>query len=91
MDIIKYKTQGTCSEYIEVKIENDIIEDIVFYGGCNGNLKGISSLCRGMNINDVISKLKGIRCNSKSTSCPDQLSCALIEYVQNQSRVKSNT
>ena len=67
MDIIKYKTQGTCSEYIEVKIENDIIEDIVFYGGGNGNLKGISYLFRGKNKKDVISKLKGIKWNYKST------------------------
>ena len=77
MDIIKYKTQGTCSEYIEVKIENDIIEDIVFYGGCNGNLQGISAIVRGKTIEEVEKAFSGIRCGMKPTSCPDQLVQAL--------------
>ena len=64
---INYRTQGTCSSNIEIEVENDIITDVHFTGGCNGNLKGISSLVKGMKVDDVI----------KSTSCPDQLCKAL--------------
>jgi len=86
METIKYTTTGTCSSLIEVEIENDIIENIIFYGGCNGNLKGISSLCRGMNIYDVIEKLKGIKCGSKPTSCPDQLALSLLNYLKSKGK-----
>ena len=67
MDKITYKTTGVCSDLINVQIENNTIVDIEFIGGCNGNLKGIVSLCKGMDINQVIKKLKGIKCNSKET------------------------
>lgn len=82
MDKITYRTQGTCSQIINVDIENNIIKDIQFLGGCNGNLKGISALCVGLDINDVISKLKGITCGNKNTSCPDQLANCLIAYIE---------
>ena len=72
-----YKTQGTCSSHIELEIENNIITDIAFWGGCNGNLQGIASLVKGMTIDDVIAKLKGIECGRKGTSCPDQIAIAL--------------
>ena len=75
-----YTTSGTCSRKIIVEIENDIIKSVAFEGGCNGNLKGIGQLCDGMNVEDVINKLKGIKCGFKQTSCPDQLSKALEEY-----------
>lgn len=84
MDTIQYKTQGVCSSLIEVKIENNIIKEIRFLGGCSGNLQGISSLCIGMNVNDVIEKLKGIQCNNKQTSCPDQLAACLLNYLQSK-------
>lgn len=74
---ISYKTNGTCSSRIEVEVENNIIRDICFTGGCNGNLKGICSLVKGMDIHDVITKLEGIRCGNRNTSCPDQLCKAL--------------
>lgn len=74
---INYRTQGTCSSNIEIEVENDIITDVHFTGGCNGNLKGISSLVKGMKVDDVISWLEGIHCGNKSTSCPDQLCKAL--------------
>ena len=74
-----YKTQGTCSSHIELEIENNIITDIAFWGGCNGNLQGLSRLVKGMSVNDVISRLEGIRCGRRSTSCPDQLGRALHE------------
>ena len=82
MYIVKYETKGVCSSLIEVKIENNIIKDLHFVGGCNGNLQGISTLCKGMDVNDVIKKLRGIRCGSKQTSCPDQLANCLFEYLK---------
>jgi len=80
--VIQYRTSGTCCQLMQVEIENDIILNVNFLGGCNGNLNGIKSLITGMNINDVIVKLKGITCGSKSTSCPDQLAQCLITYKQ---------
>ncbi|WP_300724776.1 TIGR03905 family TSCPD domain-containing protein [uncultured Bacteroides sp.] len=79
---INYKTQGTCSTNIEVEIENGIVNDVHFTGGCNGNLKGISSLVKGMKVEDVIERLEGIQCGSKPTSCPDQLCKALRESLK---------
>ena len=79
---VTYKTQGTCSQLIEVTVDDcDVIQDIMFYGGCNGNLKGICSLVRGMKVEDVINKLDGIRCGAKNTSCPDQL-CRALEQLR---------
>ena len=75
---VKYATQGTCSQLIDVTAdENDVIQQVFFLGGCNGNLQGISQLVRGQKIDDVIHKIEGIRCGAKGTSCPDQLSRAL--------------
>ena len=75
---IQYETSGTCSRLIDVTAdENNVIQQVFFLGGCNGNLQGISSLIRGQHIDDVISKIEGIRCGSKDTSCPDQLAKAL--------------
>ena len=78
-----YKTKGVCSSTITFEIENDVVQSVQFMGGCNGNLKGISSLVVGMRIDDVIERLEGIRCGFKSTSCPDQLALALKEAKQN--------
>lgn len=75
-----YKPNGVCSIKMEFNIENNIIKDMNIIGGCNGNLKGIKSLIIGQNIDYVIEKLKGIKCNNKNTSCPDQISIALEEY-----------
>ena len=83
---MKYKTSGTCSSSIDFEIEDNTIQSVAFTGGCNGNLQGISSLVRGMNIDDAISKLKGIKCGMKSTSCPDQLAKALEAYKLDQTR-----
>lgn len=75
----KYKPQGVCSSEIIINVENNIIKDIKVINGCDGNLKGISKLLIGMNIDDVIAKLKGIKCGNKQTSCPDQIAKALEE------------
>lgn len=74
---MRYKTSGTCSTYIDIEVDNDIIRSVAFTGGCNGNLKGISSLVEGMHVEEAICKLKGIKCGFKNTSCPDQLALAL--------------
>ncbi len=77
----KYRTKGTCSRSIEFELENGIVGDVYFEGGCNGNLKGIASLIKGMKAEDVIARCSGIRCGFKSTSCPDQLANALKEAM----------
>ena len=79
-----YTTQGTCSKFIEVELDDDnIIRDVVFIGGCNGNLQGIRQLVIGQEADDVISKLDGIRCGYKNTSCPDQL-CRALEQAKRE-------
>ncbi len=72
-----YKTHGTCSREITFEIEDGKVKNVQFFGGCNGNLKGIGALVEGMNVEDVIAKVEGIHCGMKSTSCPDQLAQAL--------------
>ena len=76
-----YKTRGTCAVQIKFDLDGDIISNVKFLGGCNGNLQGISRLVEGMNVNDVATKLKGITCGYKSTSCPDQLAIAIANAV----------
>ena len=73
----EYKTKGTCSRSILFDIEDGKVKNVQFIGGCNGNLKGIGALVEGMNVQDVISRVEGIQCGMKSTSCPDQLAQAL--------------
>ena len=77
----QFKTKGTCSQMIYFDLEDNRIKNVQFMGGCNGNLKGIASLVEGMNVQDVISRVEGIQCGMKSTSCPDQLAQALKEAV----------
>ena len=77
-----YKTKRVCSRSIEIETdENNIIKNVKFIGGCNGNTQGIASLVKGMRAEDVISKCKGIDCNGRGTSCPDQLALALEELL----------
>lgn len=79
----KYYPTGVCSKEINFTLKEDMtLEDIYFVGGCDGNLQGISNLVKGMNIDEVINKLEGIRCGRRNTSCPDQLSKALKEFKQ---------
>ncbi len=73
----RYETKGTCSRLIEFTVEDGIVKDVKYTGGCSGNLQGISKLVDGMKVEDVIEKLRGIGCGMKGTSCPDQLSKAL--------------
>ncbi len=82
LQTIQYKTSGTCCQLMQITVQDDKVMDAEFFGGCNGNLKGIKSLIKGMNVDEVIEKLQGITCGAKSTSCPDQLAHCLIEYKQ---------
>ena len=76
----RYSPKGVCSKEMIFNIENNKVMDLKVVGGCNGNLKGISSLIIGMDIDTIINKLKGIKCNFKETSCPDQIALALTNY-----------
>ncbi|MBK1809280.1 TIGR03905 family TSCPD domain-containing protein [Clostridium sp. YIM B02505] len=76
-----YKTSNVCAKEVSFEIVDNKISSVNFVGGCNGNLKGISSLIEGMEVNDAMNKLRGITCGTKGTSCPDQLSKALEEYL----------
>ncbi|MBR4084781.1 MAG: TIGR03905 family TSCPD domain-containing protein [Lachnospiraceae bacterium] len=79
---MRYQTKGTCSTAIDVEVKDGRIESVSFTGGCNGNLQGISALVKGMMVEEAISRLKGIRCGFKSTSCPDQLAKALESMAE---------
>lgn len=84
MTKITYKTSGVCSRSIDLEIENDIIVSAKYTGGCSGNTQGVAALVAGMSIDEAISRLSGIRCGLKPTSCPDQLAKALEEYKANK-------
>lgn len=79
----EYKTQGTCSQMIFFDIEDNKVKNVKFMGGCNGNLKGISALVEGMDVDEVISRVEGVKCGMKRTSCPDQLAQALKAAKEN--------
>ena len=76
-----YKTRGTCSREIQFEVNDGIVNKVSFVSGCNGNLQGIGRLVEGMKVEDVIKRLKGINCNGRGTSCPDQLAKALEEVI----------
>ncbi len=78
--VFTYKTTGVCSRSITLDVEDNTIVSAKFEGGCNGNTKGITALVAGMDIDEAISRLEGITCGFKSTSCPDQLANALKSY-----------
>ncbi len=81
----RFKPSGVCSTEMIFDIdENDVITDLKVIGGCNGNLKGISALIKGMKVDEVQEKLKGITCGYRDTSCPDQIAKALAEYLNNK-------
>lgn len=75
--IHNYKTIGTCSREIDIVVDDDTIKSVKFIGGCSGNTQGVAALVRGMKVDEAISRLKGIKCGFKPTSCPDQLAVAL--------------
>lgn len=87
MDIVQYQPKGVCAKMMQFRIKDDIIQDVEFVGGCNGNLSGIGILVKGMHINDIIPKLSGLPCGSRPTSCPDQLTKGLEAYIKAKSGV----
>ena len=78
---IQYTPRGTCSRQFQIEVEEGVIQDIQVIGGCDGNLKGLSSLLKGMNVEEAIGRMEGIRCGGKPTSCPDQLAQALKQAL----------
>ena len=80
MEKIIYATKGVCARQIEIEVDDNVITKVKFVGGCAGNTQGVSRLLVGMSVDDAISRLEGIRCGFKPTSCPDQLSQALKEH-----------
>ena len=79
---IDYKTRGTCSRMVSIDIDDGVITDCTFIGGCAGNTQGVARLVVGMRVEDAISKIKGIKCGFKDTSCPDQLAKALEQSLE---------
>jgi uncharacterized protein (TIGR03905 family) len=85
----EYTTQGTCSSRIRFDIRDNRVCDVAFEGGCNGNLTGISALVEGMDANELVKKLKGVRCGFKQTSCPDQLATAIGLAIEAEAKAKA--
>lgn len=81
-----YKTRGTCSRQIDFELDNGIVKNVSFFGGCNGNLKGIGALVEGRPAEEVIKTLKGMKCGFKPTSCPDQLAQALEKALDDENK-----
>lgn len=79
--MVVYRTQGTCSREITFDVVDGKVTNVSFLGGCNGNLKGIAKLVEGMDVNEAIARLEGIKCGPKQTSCPDQLARALKQTL----------
>ena len=77
---ITYRPKGVCSQLMDIEVEDGKIESVKVTGGCSGNLQGISSLLKGMDVDEAISRMEGIRCGFKATSCPDQITQALKQY-----------
>ena len=79
MENMTYITKGVCSRKIEIEVNDGIVTNVKFVGGCAGNTQGVAALVKGMSVDEAIERLSGIRCGFKSTSCPDQLATALKE------------
>ena len=90
MKRINFKPQNTCCKNMLVFIENDIVQDVFFVGGCQGNLTAIRNLVKHRGVKEVIEKLKGIPCGKKDTSCPDQLAICLQQYLENGGNNENN-
>lgn len=82
MDRFTYTTRGVCARAIDIAIEDNIITEVHYHGGCSGNTQGVAALVKGLPVTEAIERLSGIRCGLKSTSCPDQLAKALSAYLE---------
>lgn len=81
-----YKTSGVCASQITFDVEDDLVKNVRFTGGCSGNTQGVALLVEGMHVDEVIERLKGVKCGFKPTSCPDQLTKALMKYKEESSK-----
>ena len=88
-DVVQYQPKGVCAKMMQFKIKDNIVQDVEFIGGCNGNLRGIAILVKGMHIDEIIPKLSGLPCGSRPTSCPDQLTRGLAAYLEAKQTVKA--
>ncbi len=79
-EVFQYKPQGVCCQLMQIAVNDGLVEEVQFMGGCHGNLQGIGKLVKGMRIDEVITRLQDIKCGAKPTSCPDQLTKALVAY-----------
>lgn len=82
----EYKTRGVCASKILFDLDGDTVKNIRFVGGCNGNTQGVARLAEGMKIDEVVARLKGVRCGMKPTSCPDQLAQALLAAKEQEAK-----
>lgn len=89
VDVVQYQPKGVCAKMMQFRIKDNIIQDVEFVGGCNGNLSGIGILVKGMHIDEIIPKLSGLPCGSRPTSCPDQLTKGLAAYLEAKSTIKA--
>ena len=87
MEHISYTPRGVCSRHIDIDVENDIIREVKFTGGCAGNTQGVARLLVGMTVNEAIERLNGIQCGMKPTSCPDQVAQALRHYLEEKNAI----
>ncbi len=83
---IKYNTKGTCAVRVEFDVEDGVLKNIAFLGGCDGNHKGVAALAEGMTPAEAAGKLRGITCGRRTTSCPDQLALALEDFIKNPAK-----
>ena len=84
MEKIIISPKGVCSQKIEIEVDNDIIVSVNFLGGCSGNTQGVAALLKGMNVDDAVDRLEGIRCGFRNTSCPNELAKGIKEYYKNK-------
>ena len=89
VDIVQYQPKGVCAKMMQFRIKDNIIQDVEFVGGCNGNLSGIGILVKGMHIDEIIPKLSGLPCASRPTRCPDQLTKGLAAYLEAKAAIKA--
>ena len=89
IDIVQFQPKGVCSKMMQFKINGDVLEELEVIGGCSGNLSGISVLVKGLKVEDIINKLEGLPCGSRTTSCPDQLAIGLKAYIEAKQAIKA--
>ena len=80
----EYRTKGTCSESVSFDLNGDVVTNVNVVNGCDGNLKGICSLIDGLTVDQIVDKLYGIRCQTKATSCPDQIAKAVLSAYRDE-------